>query len=36
MIPPLNDDGYLPAGIHQATLEELADRFGLESELRRV
>jgi hypothetical protein len=36
MIPPLNDDGYLPAGIHGATLEEVAARFGLESELRRV
>jgi hypothetical protein len=36
MIPPLNIDGYLPAGIHQATLEEIAARFGAESEIRRV
>lgn len=36
MIPPFNDDGYLPAGIHPASLEEIADRFGTESEIRRV
>lgn len=36
MIPPLNDDGYLPAGIHPATLDEIAARFGQESELREV
>jgi len=36
MIPPFNDDGYLPPGIHHATLEEIASRFGQESELRRV
>jgi hypothetical protein len=36
MIPYLNDDGYLPPGIHQATLEEIAARFGQESELRQV
>ena len=36
MIPPFNDDGYLPAGIHPATLDEIAERFGSESELRRV
>ena len=36
MIPPLNEDGYLPPGIHRATLDEIADRFGLDSELRRV
>jgi hypothetical protein len=35
MIPAFND-GYLPAGIHQATLEEVAARFGRETELRRV
>src|SRR5207249_693678 len=32
----LNDDGYLPPGIHPATLEEIAARFGQESELRQV
>ena len=36
MIPRCNDDGYLPAGIHPATLEEIAARFGQESELRQV
>jgi len=36
MIPALNDDGYLPSGIHVATPSEIAARFGQESELRRV
>ncbi len=36
MIPAFNDDGYLPAGVHRATLEEVAARFGVETELRRV
>src|SRR5438445_2918222 len=36
MIPHCNDDGYLPPGIHQATLEEIASRFGQESELRQA
>jgi hypothetical protein len=36
MIPSLNDDGYLPPGIHRATLEEIAARFGQESEVRRA
>ncbi len=36
MIPPLNDDGYLPPGIHAATLDEIAERFGKESEVRRA
>jgi hypothetical protein len=36
MIPPFNDDGYLPPGIHSATLEEITARFGQESELRQV
>lgn len=36
MIPVCNDDGYLPPGIHRATLEEIAARFGQESELRRA
>jgi hypothetical protein len=35
MIPEFNDDGYLPPGIHSATLEEVVARFGQESELRR-
>ena len=36
MIPPFDEHGYLPPGIHRATLEEIAERFGQESELRRV
>ncbi|MFO0802418.1 MAG: hypothetical protein U0791_04755 [Gemmataceae bacterium] len=36
MIPPFDDNGYLPPGIHPATLDEIKDRFGSESELRRV
>lgn len=36
MIPEFNDNGYLPAGVHGATLEEIDVRFGQESELRRV
>src|SRR5438067_1636841 len=36
MIPEFNDDGYLPPGIHRATLEEIAKRFGQEPELRQA
>jgi hypothetical protein len=36
MIPAINDDGYLPPGVHQATLAEVAERFGQETELRPV
>ena len=36
MIPPFDEHGYLPPGIHPATLEEIDARFGRESELRRV
>lgn len=36
MIPPFQDNGYLPPGIHKATIEEVEARFGLESELHRV
>jgi hypothetical protein len=36
LIPSFNDDGYLPAGIHPATLEEISARFGQDSELRQV
>jgi hypothetical protein len=36
MIPDFDDNGYLPAGIHPASLEEIAARFGHEPELRRV
>lgn len=36
MIPALNEHGYLPPGIHPATLDEVAARFGGGSEIRRV
>jgi hypothetical protein len=36
MIPAFNDQGYLPPGVHLATIEEVAVRFGQQSELRRV
>jgi len=36
MIPAFDDQGYLPPGIHPATLDEIAERFGNESELRQV
>jgi len=36
MIPPFNDSGFLPAGVHPATLAEIVERFGKSSELRRV
>ena len=36
MIPDFNDHGYLPKGIHPATLNEIELRFGRETELRRV
>ncbi len=35
MIPAFNEHGYLPPGIHPATLDEIEQRFGQESELRR-
>lgn len=36
MIPPFNEHGYLPSGIHSATIDEVAARFGRESEVCRV
>jgi hypothetical protein len=36
MIPPFNESGYLPPGIHPATLDEINARFGRLSELRRA
>lgn len=36
MIPPFNDSGFLPPGVHHATLAEVEERFGRQSELRRV
>lgn len=34
MIPPLNEHGYLPPGVHEATLDEVIARFGHGSEQR--
>jgi hypothetical protein len=34
MIPAFDEQGYLPTGIHAATVDEIAMRFGQESELR--
>lgn len=36
MIPPFAESGYLPPGVHPATLDEIELRFGRSSELRRV
>jgi hypothetical protein len=36
VIPKFNDVGYLPPGIHLASLDDIATRFGEESELRRA
>jgi hypothetical protein len=36
MLPPFDDNGRLPPGIHPATLDEIDARFGRASELRRV
>lgn len=36
MIPPFDDSGCLPPGVHPATLTEIEARFGHASELRRV
>lgn len=36
VIPDFNEQGYLPSGAHGATLEEIAERFGRQSELRTV
>ena len=34
MIPDLNEHGYLPPGVHPATLAEVVKRFGVGSEQR--
>jgi hypothetical protein len=36
MIPEFDEHGYFPPGIHKATIEEINQRFGCQSELRRV
>jgi hypothetical protein len=36
LIPDFDHYGYLPPGVHNATIEEVAERFGWQSELRRA
>jgi hypothetical protein len=36
MIPDFDEHGYLPPGLHRASLDEIEDRFGRQSEIRRV
>ena len=36
MIPDFDDNGYLPPGVYLASLDEIAERFGIESETRRA
>lgn len=36
MIPPFIESGYLPLGVHPATLDEIDARFGQMSEIRRA
>jgi len=36
VIPEFNDVGYLPPGVHLASLAEIAARFGQESEIRQA
>jgi hypothetical protein len=36
MIPDFNERGYLPAGVHLASLDEIEARFGRQSEVRRA
>ena len=36
MIPPLNDKGQLPPGIHQATWDEFVERYALTSHRRQL
>ena len=36
MIPELQDDGYLPPGVHSADSHEVCNRFGHQSEIRTI
>lgn len=36
MIPAFNEFGYLPEGVHPASMAEIVERFGRQSEIRRV
>ncbi len=36
MIPPFSNDGLLPPGVYPATLAEIQERYGSQSEIRRA
>ncbi len=36
MIPAFDQHGYLPPGVHDPTIDEIADHFGRQSEIRQV
>ena len=36
MIPDFDEHGYLPPGLHLASLDEIEERFGRQSDIRRV
>ena len=36
MIPPFDETGCLPLGVHRPTIEEIDERFARQSEIRRV
>lgn len=36
MLPEFDENGYLPPGLHRAHIEEIVERFGLHSEVRKV
>ena len=36
MIPDFNEHGYLPPGLHRASLDEIEKRFGKGTDIRRV
>jgi hypothetical protein len=36
VIPPFNESGFLPSGVHPATFNEIDAHFGRSSEIRRV
>ena len=36
MIPPFDESGCLPLGVHRATLADVEERFGHGSDIRRV
>jgi hypothetical protein len=36
MIPEFDDNGYLPPGVYAASIDEIAERFGSQSEVRQA